>query len=271
MNDLAGGSHFMIKGGTTSVLKGGELDMKVLRHMAEDIAPLWHDGKRFAIVSSGARALGSNGKADDPRTAASRGQPLLMGAYAEFFGRYGIPVGQLLVETDHFSVARDTGVAHAVMQAWKDNTLMIINENDPLATKETTLGDNDALAKRTAIELKKRGVEMGAVVFLSVKVRNGQERAMGTGGIDAKARAIKGLMRDGIPALVVDGKKKHVIRELFSEDGKELRRALRLSDKLVVKAEEQGRVQEGPRLPSQADEKPVAKSEGATVRRVRSV
>ncbi len=228
MNELVNGECFVVKIGTTSVLMNNrKLDDIVLTHLAADIGNLWHhEGKRFAVVTSGARELGRLSPDDDPRTAASRGMPQLMRVYTHLFENQEIHVGQLLVETNHFDVMKDdpeTGVANAISRAWRDNTITIVNENDPLATKVTTLGDNDALASKVGIALKESGHNVGGVIFMSVENGNG---AMGRGGGEAKAQAIKSLEREGVPALVVPGKKPHAVGSLFAADGVDLKTAL---------------------------------------------
>lgn len=220
-----------VKIGTASILNGRKVDRRVAKGVARDITRLWGtktdfgENTKFVLVTSGARELGRLTPDDDPRTAASRGQPKLIAEYNKhfiwynrlnrFLGRPQVHVSQILVETSHLHDDPETGITSAVVRALREDTLPIINENDPLALKETTRGDNDKLTAEIATRLggSDKGVNVGAVVFMSIKNGNGAEQAAGTGGGESKAEAAKEIRDKDIVPLIVDGKKRHVIKE----------------------------------------------------------
>ena len=219
-----------VKIGTASILNGRKVDRRVAKGVARDIIGLWGtktdfgENTKFVLVTSGARELGRLTPDDDPRTAASRGQPKLIAAYNKhsrwynrFLGRPQVHVSQILVETSHLHDDPETGITSAVVRALREDTLPIINENDPLASKETTLGDNDKLTAEIATRLggSDKGVNVGAVVFMSIKNGNGAEQAAGTGGGESKAEAAKEIRDKSIVPLIVDGKESHVIKKVL--------------------------------------------------------
>jgi glutamate 5-kinase len=200
----------VIKIGTSSLLCSDKsLDMKIVSSLVDDVAELWNAGKKIVIVTSGAVSLGKRGEEGDVRTAAMRGQPLLMHIYYEQFQRHGIDIGQLLLTNEQFANSEGVEmVVGAIKRAFKEGTIVIINENDPISTEKTTMGDNDALAARVTCE-----INADALVMMSMK--NGSP---GKGGGDAKMKAISDVEAKGITAIVVDGKEEHAIRKIFDGD-----------------------------------------------------
>ena len=201
----------VVKIGTSSLMKDDQtIDKDVLRSFVDDVAGLWKQGKKIVIVTSGARGLGKKGADGDLRTAAMRGQPKLMHTYFELFQWHGIEIGQLLLTNEQF--ATNAGINRtvgAIKRAFDEKTIVIINENDPITTLKTTMGDNDALAARIARELK-----ADALVMMSVE--NGTYK--GTGGGTAKIKAIHEVEAAGIRAFVIDGKMEHSLKMLFNGD-----------------------------------------------------
>ncbi len=216
----------VIKIGTSSLLTddGASLDLEILKSYVNDIAGLWKQGKKVVIVTSGAAGLGKVREGGNISTATMRGQPDLMEDYKRLFGEHGILRGQMLLSKGDFNGKRRTHrIVKRIEASFNENTITVINENDATAHKKKTFGDNDTLAAIVAKALK-----ADMVVFLS---RNGHT-AMGRGGNEAKATAIKKLHRKGILAPVVDGKQRNVIGELFNGDGKVFRQALRDSSRI---------------------------------------
>lgn len=230
IDELKDADTIVIKIGTSTLVDGNNsLDMNTVRSFVEDVADLWRQGKKVAIVTSGAVCLGTKGEGCDVRTAAMRGQPMLMHVYYELFKNHGIDIGQLLLTNEQF--ANEEGrerFVDAVSRAFKEGTVIIINENDPISTEKTTMGDNDALAARVTLELK-----ADALVMLSTK--NGTK---GKGGGGAKMRAVCDVEAEGIRALILDGKTEHAIRKMMCgdrsgmENVEDLKAIARVSQKL---------------------------------------
>ena len=152
----------------------------------------------------------------DSRTAAGVGQPILMEAYRKAFDAYGIQVEQLLLESTHFdrgvlellNRSKVKNIIHAISTAWSEGVIPVINENDPVATEKTTLGDNDKLARRISLAM-----DVNITIFLStVDSRNGR------GGADSKAIEIRRILRAGGCVMLVDGKQRDVVKKVLEGD-----------------------------------------------------
>ena len=151
----------MIKVGTSTLThpETGAVDRVFVNALAAQIAAQIAAGREVILVSSGAMGAGAarlNLRArpqsvPEKQAAASVGQGVLMGLYADIFANYGLPVGQILLTRDDFSVrprylnARNTFAALRGFGA-----VPIVNENDSVATDEIKVGDNDTLAALVA-------------------------------------------------------------------------------------------------------------------------
>lgn len=126
-----------------------------LREHVDAIARLMQDGHEVILISSGAVAAGFAGLGYPTRpvtlvgkqAAAAVGQGLLMQAYTEEFKRHDIVTSQLLL-TRHNVLQKDLyrNVSATLTELLKRKVLPIINENDSVAVKEITFGDNDMLS-----------------------------------------------------------------------------------------------------------------------------
>ncbi|WP_213453173.1 glutamate 5-kinase [Rhizomonospora bruguierae] len=116
-------------------------------------------GREVVLVSSGAIAaglapLGLRRRPRDLATqqaAASVGQGLLIGRYAQAFARHGRTVGQVLLTVDDVTRRSHYRNAYRTLRRLLDlGTVPIVNENDTVATDEIRFGDNDRLAALVA-------------------------------------------------------------------------------------------------------------------------
>jgi glutamate 5-kinase len=212
-NDLAGVNKIVIKLGTSTVLNPDlSIDLRVLKHLAEDIKTLRSRGIDSIIVTSGARGLGNKKGIKDARTSAGVGQYELMHAYSEIFAAREIIVEQILLESAHFRLSAINNFSRAVADAWSEGVLPIINENDPMATEKTTFGDNDKLARMAA-----EAIDAQMVVFFSTQ-NSAMNKARGKGGAKSKINEIKKLQRQDILVRLVDGKESHALKNIFDRD-----------------------------------------------------
>ena len=237
MEESDGAGIVIIKVGTSTIIKDGKLNEAVMEALADDVAQLWKQGRKVVIVTSGARMLGMEG-IDNPNTATAVGQGELIEYYKDLFRPKGIKIGQLLVESTHFDVDSDnqqTGVIHALEGGLRNNVLMVVNENDPLATPETTMGNNDPLTAKIAIGLKEKGHNVELVVFMSVKDTGPGEISMGKGGAQAKAVAMTDMDVHGIVSVVVQGRENHVVLALFQPDMEVFKSAFRAAHEIRQK------------------------------------
>jgi glutamate 5-kinase len=133
-------------------------DAGVFARLAEALAA-WREGRSFAVVSSGAIAIGMKklGYRARPKemaklqAAAAAGQSLLMRAYEEAFAARGMPVAQvLLTHADLADRTRGNNARAALAALLEAGAVPILNENDSVAVDEIKFGDNDQLASMVA-------------------------------------------------------------------------------------------------------------------------
>jgi len=112
-------------------------------------------GTEVVLVSSGAIATGIpylqlDGRPNDLATqqaAAAVGQNVLIYRYQESLDRYGIVAGQVLLTAGDLDNATPRSNAQRAMERLLGlRILIIVNENDTVATQEIRFGDNDRLA-----------------------------------------------------------------------------------------------------------------------------
>ena len=150
--------RLVVKIGSSSLTSAaGGLDPARLGRLVDTLAQ--EREREVVLVSSGAIAaglapLGLPRRPADLATqqaAASVGQGLLIGRYAEAFARHGRTVGQVLLTVDDLTRRTHYRNAYRTLRKLLDlGTVPIINENDTVATHEIRFGDNDRLAALTA-------------------------------------------------------------------------------------------------------------------------
>lgn len=151
---LRSAERIVVKLGTASVVNSdGEFDYNTIDALVQQIIS---SQKEYAIVSSGAIRLGNVAlgweKSNDvvnKQAASAVGQPLLMSAYSQIFGKYGIKVGQTLLSRFDTPI-HDYNAKNTIERLILSGVVPIINENDAISTEEITFGDNDLLAARKA-------------------------------------------------------------------------------------------------------------------------
>lgn len=194
---MARSKCIVVKVGTSSVFdERRALNKEILQCLVSDIACLWDRGKEVILVASGAMAMGGE-HGDSTLIAAARGQHMLMSEYAVLFGQHGISVGQMLVTRDNFvSAEHSVRFSETIATATRENTLMIVNENDAIANMgQVTFGENDALAVAVSI-----ACSAGLMVFISYRNSN----VAGRGGWSAKSAALSEAKRNGINPGIID-------------------------------------------------------------------
>ena len=150
----------MVKVGSSSLTTTtGGLDADRVDALVDALGTLARQGREVVLVSSGAIAAGLAplGLPRRPRdlatqqAAASVGQGLLIGRYADSFARYGLTVGQVLLTVDDVTRRAHYRNAYRTLRRLLDlRAVPIVNENDTVATDEIRFGDNDRLAALVA-------------------------------------------------------------------------------------------------------------------------
>ncbi len=149
-------------GSNSLVDEQGRLDEAFLARLAGQIACAVRDGWRPVIVTSGAVAggvarlkLGERPPGLPERQAlAAIGQIGLVHLWERALAAEGLCAAQLLLTHGDFSDReRNQNLMATVRALFAFGAVPVINENDPIATQELTVGDNDHLSALVASQL----------------------------------------------------------------------------------------------------------------------
>ncbi len=154
---IAESNRIVVKIGTNVIGNGHgtTLDGAKVDALSEQIASLVEDGRRVAVVSSGAigAGIGRLGMSKRPtslpvlQAAAGVGQARLVSRYDRSFQKHGLHAGQVLLTREDFdSRQRYLNAANTLHALFEHRCVPVINENDTIATEEIQFGDNDQLA-----------------------------------------------------------------------------------------------------------------------------
>ncbi len=184
--------------------------------------------QELVVVSSGAVRFGSEvlGFKERPQdlsrlqAAASIGQPILMDAYRNACGAYGLAAGQLLLtRADFRDRERYLNARSALESLLAFRCLPVVNENDAVGTSEIEFGDNDQLAAMVANLVDADLLVMlssvdglldasGAVVSevsslqQAIALVSDEKTAEGLGGMKSKLEAAFRASERGTPVLI---------------------------------------------------------------------
>ena len=243
--------RIVIKVGTSTLAHpGGRLN---IRH-TEDLVKVWSDiknaGHELVVVSSAATGLGV-GKLQIARpqdmvtkqAAAAVGQCELMYTYDRLFGQYNHTVAQMLLTWEDFDHENRRVNLHNTLERLLElGAIPIINENDPIACEEYSLGDNDTLAALVA-----ECIHADLVILLSdidglytadphthadarliplvesitpdiAELAGGAGSALGTGGMATKISAARRATAAGVDLIIANGAHAEVLYDIM--DGK---------------------------------------------------
>jgi glutamate 5-kinase len=225
----------------------GEVRDGWMESLVADIAARQQAGQRIIIVSSGAIALGARrlgfekgGRASlaDAQAAASVGQILLSGMWADLLAAEGLNAAQMLVTLDDLEDRRRyLNITATLDRLLGAGAVPVINENDSVATEEIRFGDNDRLAARVAQAAGASGVVLlsdvdglfdrdpkdpEAQLIPVVDKVDGRVRimvsaassVMGSGGMASKLDAADIATRAGIGLAIASGLRDHPLAAL---------------------------------------------------------
>ena len=235
-------------GSSLLVEPDGGVRREWLETLVADISKRHQAGQRIVIVTSGAIALGARrmgfdkgGRASlaDAQAAASVGQIILSGLWAELLGAQGLAAAQMLVTLDDLEDRRRyLNIAATLDRLLGAGAVPVINENDSVATEEIRFGDNDRLAARVAQAAGAAGVillsdvdglydrppfQPGAVLVpvvvkidgrIRIMVAEGSSSGMGSGGMASKIDAADIATRAGIGLTICSGLRDHPLAAL---------------------------------------------------------
>ena len=260
-SDFLNVKRIVIKLGT-NVLRDddGEVALSRIYSFIDDISKLIEQGKEVIIVTSGAVGLGKkklslkSTEGDGVKQAcAAVGQSRLMSFYENGFGVHNIPIAQILLTEDDFSLRhRYLSLRTTLNKLIEMGVVPIINQNDTVSTIEladrlagmkVSFSDNDKLSALVSSEL-----DADLLILLSdidgLYTSNPKEDADaelikevdcvtdeildlgadasegGRGGMKTKLEAAKLVTRFGGKVLIANGKTPYIINKIFA--GEEL-------------------------------------------------
>ncbi|MEY3876430.1 MAG: hypothetical protein RLZZ191_113 [Pseudomonadota bacterium] len=235
-------------GSSLLVQPDGNVRRQWLETLVADISARHKAGQRIVIVTSGAIALGARrlgfekgGRSSlaDAQAAASVGQIVLSGIWAELLDAQSLAAAQMLVTLDDLEDRRRyLNIAATLDRLLGAGAVPVINENDSVATEEIRFGDNDRLAARVAQAAGASGVILlsdvdglfdraphlpGATLLptiekidghVRVMVAEGSSSGMGSGGMASKLDAADIATRAGIGLVITSGLRDHPLAAL---------------------------------------------------------
>jgi glutamate 5-kinase len=235
-------------GSSLLVQHDGGVRREWLETLVADISKRHQAGQRIIIVTSGAIALGARrmgfdkgGRASlaDAQAAASVGQIILSGIWAELLATQSLAAAQMLVTLDDLEDRRRyLNIAATLDRLLGAGAVPVINENDSVATEEIRFGDNDRLAARVAQASGASGVVLlsdvdglydrpphhpDAVLLplvekidghVRIMVAEGSSSGMGSGGMASKLDAADIATRAGIGLTICSGLRDHPLAAL---------------------------------------------------------
>jgi glutamate 5-kinase len=235
----------------TSVLTGpdGTLDPARIDHLAEQISLVMDQGRKVALVSSGAvgAGMGQLGWKRRPenlrqlQAAAAVGQAYLIRAYDEGLRRHRRHAAQLLLTHEDFdSRPRYLNVRNTLHALFECDAVPIINENDTISVDEMKLGDNDQLAAMVTNLLQapllvilsvvdglyrtRAGAPGGREILPLVSLIDEQVLALagsdrsarGTGGMQSKLAAARRVTHAGGSVIIASGTQKEPLTRILA-------------------------------------------------------
>ena len=259
--DFVNVKRVVIKLGT-NILRNedGEVALSRIYSFIEDISKLVKSGKEVIVVTSGAVGLGKKKLNLDStdgdgvkQACAAVGQSRLMSFYENGFGVYDIPIAQILLTEDDFSLRhRYLSLRNTLNKLLSMGVVPIINQNDTVSTIEVhdilagiqvCFSDNDKLSALVSSELDAdllilltdiEGLYTAdpktnpdAELIKEVTSVTDEILALGTGassggrgGMKTKLEAAKLVNRFGGRVLIANGKRQSVISKIF--EGEEI-------------------------------------------------
>ena len=234
--DLPMARRVVVKVGSSSLTSiENSIDENALRSIVDALGRVKAQGVEVVFVSSGAitaglQPLGLSRRPKDLATkqaAASVGQGLLISRYTDYFARYDVTVGQVLLTAEDLMRHSQYKNAHRQIERLLDlGILPIVNENDAVATHEIKFGDNDRIAALVAHLIKADALLLlsDVAALYTRPPKDGGERiptvedpitdlegveigtigraGVGSGGMVTKVQAARIAASSGIPALV---------------------------------------------------------------------
>jgi len=240
--------RLVIKVGSSLLLTSKGPNFSFIEELIDEIAHLKRGNREVILVSSGAIGLGKrklkiendSGVLPSKQALASVGQTQLMNLYSEFFQKYKLYTGQVLLSAQDLS-RRSTylNARNTLLALLKLGVVPVVNENDTVAVEEIKFGDNDTLSALVAglvdadlliiisdieglyTSDPKKNSQAKFFPEIPLITKQIQKMAQGScvegrvGGMKTKINAAKIATRSGIP-VILGGAKEKFLERLFS-------------------------------------------------------
>jgi glutamate 5-kinase len=239
----------LIKAGTGVLTQtaDGTIDRAALVHLVSSISGLMNEGHRCLFVSSGAVGSGVSamGLTEYPQDIATRqacaavGQARLMGSYTSLFGNFDYSVAQILLTASDIDTPLRAGyITNTLTRLLQEPRIIpIINENDTVAIRELSFGDNDMLsvlvakligAKRVILLTSVDGLLDPATNQIIPEVENvddvldfvrSDRGKFSMGGMASKLEAVKFATEAGIEVHIANGRSPERLSDIIAGKG----------------------------------------------------
>lgn len=238
----------VVKVGSGVLTGKNGLNTRIINNLTADICELKEEGKEIILVSSGAIASGLKkiGMGERPKSISKQqaiaaiGQSSLMMAYERAFARHGQKVAQILVTRDDLNHReRYLNARNTIFTLLSWNVVPIINENDTVVVDEIKFGDNDNLSAMVTnlteafllisltdmdglFDKDPRTHKDARIIKVVEKVTrrvlrygNSIPGFLGRGGMASKIKAAQKVTLGGVPMIIANGFKKHILKRIF--------------------------------------------------------
>lgn len=248
MSDTSLYKKIVIKVGSNVLTKADGLpNLERIAHLVDQLVQLKKDGKEVVLVSSGAVASGRSliQISEKQNTVAARqllasiGQIKLIHLYLELFEKHQMLCSQVLVTKEDFRDRKHyLNIKNCLEILLQHQVIPIINENDVVSVTELMFTDNDELAGLIASMLNAdaliilsnvdgiyngdpklssstvipviKATESGLGGFIST-----HKSGHGRGGMVTKLSMAQKVAKLGIPVLIANGQREHIITDLL--------------------------------------------------------
>lgn len=214
---------------------------EALGDLCTQMASLFKE-RDIILVSSGAIFCGMEilGLKKRPRTltnlqaVAAVGQNALMELYRNYFKKWNLNCGQILLTWEDFNQRlRYLNARHTILKLLELKIIPVINENDAVSVEEIKFGDNDRLSSLVA-----NLIDADLLVILSdvdgLLDKNGQrikvvedtkpylhlckntDKETCVGGMISKIEAARIALGSAIYCIIANGKKKNILYEILN-------------------------------------------------------
>lgn len=241
----------VIKVGTGVLTRAEDatLDGAALLRLVNAVAQATGHNGKCVLVSSGAVGAGITafGLTEYPKDLATKqavsavGQTRLMHAYENLFAHFQINVAQLLRTADDFRDPERRSNTKATLSRLlnEPRVVPIVNQNDSVAFRDYSVGDNDMLAVRVSELIGAKMLvifssidglyppgEMGGDIIREVtdisEVMDFAQKPTGKlsmGGMQAKLKAVQRAVEGGIETCIANGREPERLTEIVRGGG----------------------------------------------------